>query len=222
MIVQRAPDADGTAEDAFKPAHLFEINNQRGTLVWGNAVKSDRGNIIAVGEGRLRLNGDVLAGDDFVASRRLKLAIFDPNTETYSVDEMGFNSAPPSSGVSISVVAGGAKDMTQGLYSFRWSWADSTTGFGFSNPSEVIKLDASNNPIAITATKQRFKLDFTAGLPSRPSQRRFDNCLSIAVFRSRAKYYSGSRRQLVRRGHDKILRTSRRATFFMSTCSTAS
>jgi hypothetical protein len=179
MIVQRAPDASGTLEDAFKPAHLFEINNQRGTLVWGNAVKSDRGNIIAVGEGRLRLNGELLAGDDFVASRRLKLAIFDPNTQTYTVDEMGFNSAPSSSGVSITVVAGGVKDMTQGTYSFRWSWADSTTGFGFSNPSEVIKLDASNNPIAITATNQRFKLDFTAGLPSKPT-----NADSIIVYRS--------------------------------------
>jgi hypothetical protein len=179
MIVQRAPDASGTLEDAFKPAHLFEINNQRGTLVWGNAVKSDRGNIIAVGEGRLRLNGELLAGDDFVASRRLKLAIFDPNTQTYTVDEMGFDSAPSASGVSITVVAGGVKDMTQGDYSFRWSWADSTTGFGFSNPSEVIKLDASNNPIAITATNQRFKLDFTAGLASKPT-----NADSIIVYRS--------------------------------------
>lgn len=179
VIVQRVPDADGTNEESFKPAHLFEINNQRGTLVWGNAQKSDRGNIIAVGEGRLRLNGQPLPGDDFVASRRLQLAIFDPNTNLYSVDEMGFDFAPPSDGVSISVVAGGEKDMTQGFYSFRWSWADSTTGYGFSNPSEVMKLDTSNDLIEVTASKQRFKLDFTSGLGSRPV-----NADAIIVYRS--------------------------------------
>lgn len=179
LIVQRPPDATAATQSAYKPAHLFDINNHRGTMIWGNAIKWDRGNITAVGEGRLRIDGEVLPGESLTATRRLQIALFDPATQQYDVGRMGFDSAPPANGVTIDVVAGGTKNPSIGQYSFRYSWANSKTGYGFSNPSDVIKLDGSSNPIAITATDQQFSLDFTAGLPSRPA-----NCDSLIIYRS--------------------------------------
>ena len=189
IIVQRVPDASGTDEAAYKPAHLFDINNHRGTLIWGNAIKWDRGNITAVGEGRLRMDGEVLPGESLTATRRLQIALFDPATQQYDIGRMGFDSAPPANGVSISIVPGGTKNPSIGRYSFRYSWANSKTGYGFSNPSDVIKLDASSNPIAITATNQRFQLDFSAALPSRPA-----NCDAIIIYRSK---FTGAAESLV-------------------------
>jgi hypothetical protein len=179
VLVQRAPDATASGQAAFKPPHLFEIHNRRGSLVFGNALKFDRGNIVAVGEGQLKINGEVLPGETLWASRRMQIALYDETTEEYTISDMGYDSAPAASGCSISVVAGGTRDMTQGDYSFRWAWANSNTGYGFSNPSDVIKLDASNNPLAITATNQRFQLDFTTALLSKPT-----NADAVIVFRS--------------------------------------
>lgn len=178
MTVQRVPDATQSDQTAYKLPHLFEMNNQRGTLVWGNAIKFDRGNIIAVGEGQLRVNGQPLEGESLHADRTLKIAIYNPNTDEYSVSPMGL-SPPQASGCSITVVAGGTRDMTQGKYSFRYAWANSETGYGFSNPSGVIKLDASNDAIEITATMQRFRLDFTGALAAKPS-----NADAIIIYRS--------------------------------------
>jgi hypothetical protein len=179
FVAGRAPDANGTAVVPAKFPIMFEINNKRGTLVWGNAVRSDRGNIIAVGEGNLRINGQVLAGEELHASNRVKLAIYRPTTDDYEIGSIGYSTAPLISWVSISTVAGGTRDMTQGVYSYRYSWANSETAYGFSNPSDVIKLDGSGNPIAISATNQRHAIDFTVALTHKPS-----NADAVIIYRS--------------------------------------
>lgn len=178
LTVQRPADNTGVDQTGYKPPHLFEIHNRRGTLVWGNALKFDRGNIIAVGEGQLRINGDLLAGESLIASRALQIALYDPATGEYEVSDMGID-APDAADISISVVAGGTRDMTQGQYSFRVSWANSSTGYGFSNPCEVIKLDASSNLLAVTATNQRFAIDFSTALASKPT-----NADAVIIYRS--------------------------------------
>lgn len=191
LIVQRPADNTGVAQLAYKPPHLFEIDNRRGAMVWGNAIKFDRGHIIAVGEGQLRIDGDVLPGESLIASRTLQIALLDPTTDQYSVSGMGIT-APSAAGVSVSVVAGGTRNMTQGAYSFRYAWANSETGYGFSNPSEVIKLDASSNQLAVTATNQRFQFDFTVALASKP-----DNADAVIIYRS---LYVDAQQNLVQAG----------------------
>jgi hypothetical protein len=81
--------------------------------------------------------------------------------------------------VAVSVVAGGTKNQSLGQYSFRFSWANFDTGYGFSNPSEVVKFDATNNLLEITATNQMFCCDFTSALASKPS-----NADSVIIYRS--------------------------------------
>lgn len=178
LIIQRAPDATATGQEWALPPHLFESRNQRGTMNWGNALKFDRGNILAVGQGQLRFNGQPLPGEPLWATRRLQIALWNPTTQDYDVGQMGFDVAPPNN-ILVVAVAGGTRNMSIGRRSFRFAWANSKTGYGFSNPSEVIKLDAFNNPLAITATNQRFQFDFTAALPSRPT-----NADAIIIYQS--------------------------------------
>ena len=156
---------------------LFDIDNQRGTLIWGNAIKTDKGNIMAVGEGRLRINGTQLSGGGLRASRRLKIALYQPATGNYQVERMGYSRAP--SRVTVEVVSGGRKNMSLGTYSFRFCWANFDTGFGYSNPSRVVKFDVNSNLIEIKGTRKRFKINFSAAMAQKPS-----NADSVVVFRS--------------------------------------
>lgn len=175
---QRAPDQTESGQTAYKMPHLFDINNQRGTLIWGNAIKTDKGNIVAVGEGRLRINGAELAGDSMLVQRRIQIALYQAADKTYRVENLGYSVAP--SGVKVDVVSGGSKNMSVGNYSWRFAWANFDTAFGFSNPGEVVKfLDGTTTPIAITSTNQRFRINFTDALLNKPT-----NADSVVVFRS--------------------------------------
>lgn len=175
---QRPADATEVGQTAYMLPLLFEIDNKRGTLIWGNAIKSDRGNIVAVGYGRLRLNGELLPGDSLDATRRIQLALFDPATSQYTVDRIGF--APfPDDKVTIQVVSGGSKGMSLGYYSWMFAWANSDTAYGFSNPGKVVKLDVNSNPIQLTSNNQRFKIDLTAALASKPV-----NADAVIIYRS--------------------------------------
>jgi hypothetical protein len=175
---QRPADATRNTEEGYKLPLFFEIDNQRGTLIWGNAIKTDKGNIVAVGEGQLRINGAVLPGQSLIAERQIKLALFDPVSQNYSVTRHGFEPFP--TGVTtIDVTSGGSRNMSVGFYSFKFAWANSRTGFGFSNPSEVVKFDTGGNKLEIRATNQQFVVDFTAALALAPT-----NADAIIIYRS--------------------------------------
>lgn len=189
FLCDRPPYKSGVNKPGYKMPVLFEIDNKRGTLIWGNALKFDLGNIVCVGEGNLRLNGEMLPGTSLVADRKVKLAIFDENTGNYSVERFGFRVDPRAEDLRIDVVPGGTKQMTLGNYSFRFAWANKETAFGFSNPSDVIKIDGSGNSLAITASGQRFRLDFTGALAHKPT-----NADAIIVYRS--MFSTGARSNL--------------------------
>lgn len=72
---------------------LYEVNRKRGTSLSGNVFETDRGNYLGVGSGVFRQNGSALNAS-FTLSKSAKIAIYDPNTGTYLIQTLGFNSTP--------------------------------------------------------------------------------------------------------------------------------
>lgn len=175
----RPPFTTDSGQSGERLPIMWEMGNRRVSQIWGNVLEFDRGNIVGIGDGSIRVNGEELPGQSLTLTRYPQVALYDADTDTYSVIPLGFFDQPAASDVSVSVVFGGTKDMAQGLYSFRWAWANTQTAWGFSNPSDVIKLDALSNPIEITANNQRFALDFTAALANKPV-----NADAIIILRS--------------------------------------
>jgi hypothetical protein len=177
FISQRAADATESAQIGYKVPILFNVNDQRGSLIWGNGVKTDKGNYVVVGEGRFRVDGAELTGESLLANRNIQIALYQPADGTYRVEALGYDESPE--GVTVTVVSGGSKNMSRGYYSFRFAWANYDTGYGFSNPSEVVKFSPSASLIQITADNQRFEIDFTAALANKPG-----NADSLIIYRS--------------------------------------
>lgn len=126
---------------------LFEVNQKRGSLVFGNALQFDKGTILGVGSGTLRLNGTALSGTSFVAARTPKIATFDPTSGNYSVYSLGM-ATPVAPG--LAAVAGGTKNMQAGLYSIRIVPARTATS-GWNNPSPKVEVTiAAGQRIQIT------------------------------------------------------------------------
>lgn len=127
----RAPYASTTGATCTRLPRLQELNKKRASFIWGSAVEYDLGNIIAVGDGTLRLNGAVLGGTSLTLSRKAKIAIFDSTTGNYSVAQLGI--AAPAA-LTAAEAGGGTKNMQPGDYSIRACQARIATR-GYSNPS---------------------------------------------------------------------------------------
>ena len=126
-----------SGKTGYRLPRLFELNKKRGTLIWGNAIEFDKGTILAVGDGTLRLNGAVLPGTSLTLSnRKPKLAIYDLATGNYSVYSLGMTTpAAPT----VASVAGGTKGMQAGDYGIVLAPAKTATG-GFNNGSIPVKV----------------------------------------------------------------------------------
>lgn len=133
FTMSKAATASVSGKTGYQMARMFEINKQRGTLLCGNAMMLDKGNILAVGSGVLRLNGAVLPGSSLTASRSPKIAIVDSATGNYSVYTLGM--ATPAA-ITITNVAGGTKNMQPGSYCVVLAPAKTATN-GYNNPSKV-------------------------------------------------------------------------------------
>lgn len=158
-FISKALSLSAASQVVTKLPVIFEMNRKRGTLEHGNALQFDKGTILCVGGGTLRLNGRPLPGTSLVASKRAKIAIFDPSTGTYSVHTLGMDS-PPS--LTATAVGGGVKNMQAGLYSFFIVPARQATD-GYNNPSpkaEVTLTAGQQVQLAIPA------LDTTNGQDS--------------------------------------------------------
>lgn len=126
---------------------IFEVNKKRGTLITGNAIQFDKGTIIAVGTGTLRLNGAVLPGTSLVATKRPKIALFDPMASTYTVFTLGM--ATPAT-LTAAALAGGVKNMLAGLYSLVVCPARKAT-LGYNNPSPKAEVTiATGDQVRLT------------------------------------------------------------------------
>lgn len=153
----RLPHAAISGASCVRLPRLFEMNKKRGTLIWGNAVETDLGTILAVGDGTLRRNGAVLPGTSLVATRSPKIAIFDSTTGNYSVYTLGM--ATPAT-LTAAAIAGTGKNMQAGVYSVRAVPArQATRGYNNPSPKAEVTLTAGQRiqltvPAADTANGQ--------------------------------------------------------------------
>lgn len=130
MVVWGAPDTTIPLVVGWRMARLFAVNDQRGTALWGNAIKLDKGSFLGCGDGVFRINGLPLSASWSLA-RAPSLALFDPVTETYTNFPLGMNtSAAPV----LAAVGSGTKDMQAGSYSLVITPSRKETG-GYNNPS---------------------------------------------------------------------------------------
>lgn len=151
---------------ALRLPQIFNILKKRGVLLTGNAVEFEKGHIIAVGSGELFVNGQPLDGDSLIATNRAQIAIFNPATNDYTVNPLGFDEAPLP--CTIDVITGGTKGMSDGdkhSFMIAW-WAGVPDGSdGFSNPCDPIKYKADGTTILkVDGTNNLFEFDFTAPL----------------------------------------------------------
>jgi hypothetical protein len=170
FVCSRAPDTSESSLTGYRLPQIFEVDGKRGVMATGSAIKVGKGHYIVVGSGTFYMNGMPLPGMSLTASNRAKAAIYRPTTDDYIVEDLGFDDSPPVP--TVEVVAGGTKGMVDGnKASFVFSyWTGSPEGTdGYSNPSDVVKLDNAGNPIAIAGTNNQFEFDFTTSLVGLPS-----------------------------------------------------
>lgn len=103
FVAANFPLTTASGQTAYRLPIIFELDKKRGTLLSGNALEFDMGTILAVGSGTLRVNGAVLSAS-LVASKSAKIAIYQPATDNYLVQTLGFIAEP----YGISVAAGTA------------------------------------------------------------------------------------------------------------------
>lgn len=120
---------------AYRTQTITEVDNLRGNLIRGNVLKTANGNLLAVGDGVVTLNGSPLSAS-LAASKRLTLAIYDPDTMTYTIFPLGM--AIPTL-TTVTGQAGGTKNMQAGTYSIRITAARISTG-GYNNPSDKVEV----------------------------------------------------------------------------------
>ncbi len=151
------------APAALRMPQMFAMLKKRGVQLTGNAIEVEKGHIFSVGSGKLYRNGQVLQGGGLTAKSRAQIAIFDPSTGNYTVEDLGFDSAPLP--CTIDVVTGGVKGMSDGdkhSFMIAW-WAGTPDGSdGFSNPCDPIKYEQDGVTILkIDGTRNMFEFDFT-------------------------------------------------------------
>lgn len=155
------PTITNATATGYRVPNLTALDTKRCSMLWGNASLTDRGNIIAVGDGALYLNGAVLQGESLVATRQAQLALYDSTTGNYSVEDLGWAAAPNTINTAITVVAaGGTKNQSLGYYSFRVAYYSDVTN-GYSNATAVL-LSGGTAGYQLVAANSTFNFNFGA------------------------------------------------------------
>ncbi len=168
FIAADFPTSTMVTEAAQIPPRLDAMDVYRIAMQWGNAVVSDKGNIVAVGAGVLYKNGAVLSGSSLTASRTAQIALYTSSTGNYAIDTIGFSVSPITVNTDITVVAaGGTKNMSLGYYSFKIGYYSTDTN-GYSNPGATL-LSGGTAGYQIAAANSTFNFDFTSDVANRPA-----------------------------------------------------
>ena len=136
---------------AYRVQTVVEVDNARGNLIRGSIIRFPNGNLLVVGDGVVRLNGNTLTSS-LTASKRIQLAVFNPANQQYSNFPLGM--AVVTTPIVLATTGGGTKNMQVGTYSVRITPARTTTG-GYNNPSPKTE-------VAITVVNDRIQITFPA------------------------------------------------------------
>jgi hypothetical protein len=155
FTVYQPLNADAVAATGYRLPVLNEMARQRETQIQGNAIEFDKGNILGAGWGTVRVNGQPLNAT-MTLTGSPKIAYFDPNTNTYDVEAVGF--ATPTVAPTLSEDLGsGTKGMQPGEYSIRLVPSSTFTG-GYSNPGPRanVTLTAANSRVLVDVNAVAF------------------------------------------------------------------
>lgn len=182
FICKRIPDTTESNKIGYRLPQLSELDGKRCVMMTGSAVAFGKGNYIAAGSGEMFINGEPFAGESLIATARPQAAIYQPSTDDYIIESLGFDDVPPKP--TIEMIAGGTKGMKVGnKHSFLLSyWTGSPEGTdGYSNPCEPVKLDIASAAIAIGVTNNKFRMDLTTSLVGMP-----DNAKGFIIWGSQS------------------------------------
>ncbi len=201
----------------YKARILIPLNTQRASLFWGDVTLTDKGNLVAVGDGTLLINGSILPGDTLLATRRAQIAIYDATTDTYDVVSLGFDDVPTTVNTDVTVLAtGGTKSMSPGYYSFRVAYFSDTTD-GYGNPTPTL-LSGGTIGYQVSATNSLIQIDFTDDIPFRPLPKATGYIIYASAFsgssdQSKVNAIQGGWFELVRVTFEELVATSDIYTF---------
>lgn len=135
-----------TGQIGLRMYRLFALDQWRGMLLWGNAIKLDKGSLLIVGNGELFINGASLPGGSVTATNQPMIAILNPDG-TYEAFTLGMAEPPAPT---LAAVGGGTKGMQGGNYSGVIFPARKQT-VGFNNPSQRADVTiATGDKIRVT------------------------------------------------------------------------
>ncbi len=125
---------------------IFAVDQDRGTSIWGNVIRNDKGTMLGVGAGVYRQNGSALSGS-WTLTRVPSIAL--NSSGTYTNFPLGMTT-PPVVVTPPVAAGGGTKGMQAGNYSIVITPMRSQT-LGFNNPSlkNVVTI-ATNDKITYT------------------------------------------------------------------------
>lgn len=142
----RAPTETVSGLTAKRDPVVFSVDQDRGSQIWGDTIRLDKGTLLSVGVGTFRVNGSALNAT-LAVTRDPKISLFSSGAGTFTHFPLGMStSAAPS----CAAVAGGTKGMRAGNYSVVTTPGRTQT-LGYNNPS--LRGDvtiATNDRIAIT------------------------------------------------------------------------
>ena len=168
FICARIPTTAQAAVAAARVPRLEPMDVYRTSLLWGNPIITDQGNILAVGSGVFYKNGAVLPGTSMTATRTIQLAKYASATLNYSIKALGYSVTPLTASGDITIIAaGGTKNTSPGYYSFQIGYYSDTTA-GYSNAGATI-LEAGLNGYLVTVANSVFNFDFTSDVANRPA-----------------------------------------------------
>lgn len=142
-----APSATTSTQTGYRMSVLGTVNQDHFTLLWGNLIRLDKGSLLSVGNGIVRINGAGLPGFALTATPEPQISIYDSVTGNFTNYTLGM---PTPSGITAAAVGGGVKGMQGGNYSYVVTPGRSATQ-GYNNPSERIDVTiATNDKVELT------------------------------------------------------------------------
>lgn len=89
-ICWKAPTSSKSGMTGKRLPVIFAVDQDRGTQIFGNTVRLDRGTLLSVGDGTFRLNGSALSSSLSV-TRAPKISLYNSGAGTYTNFTLGMN-----------------------------------------------------------------------------------------------------------------------------------